>query len=91
MTACLADAEERGRLDLQHQMVCLTFNGLYPAPAEVERVLAPRMDGPRPKVLDVGTGSGIWAIEMAEQFPHADVTGIDIVEVKPNRSLCLRF
>jgi tRNA G46 methylase TrmB len=66
-------------------MICTVFDGLYPARAEIEHILAPRTDGTRLKVLDVATGSGIWAIEMAELFPHVDVIGTDIVEVKPNR------
>ena len=66
-------------------MTCAMFDGLYPAPAEVERVLAPRVNGTRPKVLDLGTGSGIWAIEMAELYPGVDVLGIDLIGVKPNR------
>ena len=64
------------------------FDGLYPAPAEVERVLTSRTSGTRPKVLDVGTGSGIWAIEMAELYPGVDVLGIDLIEVKPSRWWC---
>lgn len=45
---------EADRLDLQHHVLCLTFNSkLYFAPIEKPR-----------NVLDVGTGTGIWAIDM---------------------------
>ncbi|RUS17233.1 S-adenosyl-L-methionine-dependent methyltransferase [Endogone sp. FLAS-F59071] len=29
-------------------------------------------------ILDVGCGNGIWALEVAQQFPNAQVTGIDL-------------
>ena len=66
-------------------MMRARMDGLYVAPNEVERILAPRHDSIRPAILDVGTGSGIWAIEMAERFPHAEVTGIDLAPVAPKR------
>ena len=44
--------------------------------------LAPLRD-PR-RILDVGTGTGIWAIEMAEQYPEAAISGIDLSPVQPS-------
>ena len=32
--------------------------------------------------MDVGTGSGRWVVEVAEQFPETRVCGIDISTVK---------
>ena len=81
---------EHERLDLQHHLVCLKFDGLVPCPDEVERILAPRPDGDQPTVLDVGTGTGIWAIEMAEKYPHATIVGLDIVPVNPTRCVARR-
>ncbi|KAF5009480.1 hypothetical protein FDECE_4303 [Fusarium decemcellulare] len=35
------------------------------------------------RVLDVGTGSGLWAMEFADQYPHTKVVGTDISPVQP--------
>ncbi|KAF6823752.1 methyltransferase [Colletotrichum plurivorum] len=45
--------------------------------------LAPIGDYPQ-RVLDLGTGTGIWAIEFAEQFPSAEVYGIDLSPTQPD-------
>jgi len=34
-------------------------------------------------MLDLGTGTGIWAMEMAEEFPAAVVHGTDISPIQP--------
>ena len=34
-------------------------------------------------VLDVGTGTGIWAIDFADANPQAEVVGIDISPIQP--------
>jgi len=33
--------------------------------------------------LDVGTGTGIWAIDFADEFPNTEVTGTDISAIQP--------
>lgn len=43
--------------------------------------LAP-LESPR-KVLDVGAGTGIWAIEFADQFPSTEVIGTDLSPTQP--------
>lgn len=35
-------------------------------------------------VLDVGTGTGIWAIELAEEQPASRVTGTDLSPIQPS-------
>lgn len=35
------------------------------------------------RVLDVGTGTGIWAINMADEHPNAEVVGTDISFIQP--------
>jgi methylase of polypeptide subunit release factors len=35
------------------------------------------------RVLDVGTGTGIWALDFAEQYPSAEVIGVDLSPIQP--------
>ena len=35
------------------------------------------------KVLDVGTGTGIWAVDFADQFPGAQIIGTDLSPIQP--------
>ncbi|KIO30533.1 hypothetical protein M407DRAFT_20421 [Tulasnella calospora MUT 4182] len=72
-----ADGDEHARLDRQHLLHLLYLDGLYPEKELVERTLRPK--DPPPGILDVGTGSGRWALEMATKFPHAEVVGLDLV------------
>ncbi|KAJ3299687.1 hypothetical protein HK104_007615 [Borealophlyctis nickersoniae] len=71
------DDNEMDRLHLQHYMLRYAFQGNYCAP--VTKTLRKR----GAKVLDVGTGSGIWPMEMATDFPDAEVTGSDLSPVQP--------
>lgn len=47
-----------------------------------ELYVAPIDEHPQ-RILDVGTGSGIWAIDIADMFPSAEVIGIDISPTQP--------
>lgn len=67
------DDEEIHRLDFQHYMLRFALGGNYTAPI-----------GSPHSVLDVGTGSGRWAAEMAALFPAADVVGVDVVPPPPD-------
>ncbi|KAG8867456.1 hypothetical protein FRB97_003270 [Tulasnella sp. 331] len=73
-----ADELEHSRLDLQHECFRRKLGGLFLKPDAVRRALAPNQDV-TPTILDIGTGSGTWAIDMARHFPHCQVTGLDLV------------
>jgi SAM-dependent methyltransferase len=35
------------------------------------------------KILDIGTGTGEWAMAMADEYPNAEVIGTDIAQIQP--------
>ncbi|CCE28865.1 uncharacterized protein CPUR_02555 [Claviceps purpurea 20.1] len=57
-----------------HSSTILLDDQLFLAPLERDKIH---------RVLDVGTGSGIWAIEFADQFPNASVIGTDLSPCQP--------
>jgi len=69
------DDAEQDRLDLLHHIWKLLLGGkLYTAPIP-----------PKPqRVLDFGTGTGIWAIDFADEFPSATVVGTDLSPIQPS-------
>ncbi|KAF7593773.1 hypothetical protein BBP40_010829 [Aspergillus hancockii] len=57
------DEEEQGRMDLLHHIYSLILDGeIHTAP----------INNPR-RVLDIGEGTGIWAVDFADQYPSAEV------------------
>lgn len=69
-----SDERESDRLDLFHATMLSLLDGkLHWAPI-----------GPTPqRVLDVGTGTGIWAIDFADVYPSAEVIGSDLTPIQP--------
>ena len=69
------DEQECERLDLQNHLFSLTPEGkLYLAPLNLSTLH---------NVLDIGTGTGIWAIDFADLHPQAKITGTDLSAVQP--------
>ncbi|KAJ0286413.1 hypothetical protein COL940_003076 [Colletotrichum noveboracense] len=70
------DEDESNRLDLQHHLFLLTFdNRLGYAP--------PNDPDWKGRVLDVGTGTGIWSIDFGDEHPDAEVLGFDLSATQP--------
>jgi SAM-dependent methyltransferase len=65
---------EQDRMDLHHEILLLLLEG--------DLHKAPIVSNPQ-KILDVGCGTGIWAIDMADKYPSADVLGIDLSPLQP--------
>lgn len=74
--AAVANIEQKecDRQDMVHHLLTLLAAGkLHSAPI-----------GPDPqRILDLGTGTGIWAIDMGDKYPSAQVLGNDISPVQP--------
>ncbi|KAI5809235.1 S-adenosyl-L-methionine-dependent methyltransferase [Pyronema omphalodes] len=67
------DEKEQDRLDLHHEIMRLLWDHkLHEAP----------LDQPE-RILDIGTGTGIWAIDMADEYPMAEVVGTDLSPIQP--------
>jgi tRNA G46 methylase TrmB len=72
------DDQENDRLDLQHNLFLLTFDnklGLSPPNLPDSKVK---------RVLDLGTGTGIWAIDFGDEHPEADIIGVDLSPIQPS-------
>jgi Methylase involved in ubiquinone/menaquinone biosynthesis len=63
------DNQEINRLDFQHFGLKLLLGSNYKAPLDPSQIRA---------ILDVGSGTGRWLAEMAQEFPNAHIDGVDI-------------
>ena len=68
------DELEQDRLRVMHQVFLQAFN------FELTSV---HLDEPK-IILDIGTGTGEWAIGMGEEFPNCEVVGVDISAIQPS-------
>ncbi|GKT95320.1 methyltransferase domain-containing protein [Colletotrichum tofieldiae] len=70
------DEEEQERLDIVNQLWMLTLDG--------DLCLCPKNNSTTVKrVLDLGTGTGIWALNYADTHPEATVIGVDLSPIQP--------
>lgn len=70
------DPIEMERLDNQYEIIKILLDGrLYLAPLSHK--------SPPRKIIDIATGTGRWAIEMADEFPTASVIATDLSPVQP--------
>jgi trans-aconitate methyltransferase len=63
------NASEKSRLDVQH--ASYKYHPGTNVVAPISRDLATH-------IIDVGTDSGLWVLEVAKEFPGTRVTGIDL-------------
>nr|POF12820.1 secondary metabolism regulator lae1 [Quercus suber] len=68
------DEQELNRMDLEHHNQLLQLNG--------KLHLCPLQDPE--EILDLGTGTGIWAMDMADKYPNAQVIGTDLSPEQPH-------
>ncbi|KAF4449578.1 hypothetical protein F53441_7145 [Fusarium austroafricanum] len=69
------DEQQRDSIDITHHVLTLLLDGklsIVPLKDDIQRV------------LDVGTGTGIWAIDFADEHPTAEVIGTDLSPIQPN-------
>ncbi|KIM94449.1 hypothetical protein OIDMADRAFT_136312 [Oidiodendron maius Zn] len=69
------DEFEQDRLDLQHHIFRMLLDG-----GLTHTVL---LDDKPLEIIDIGCGTGIWAIEMGDDFPNASIRGIDESPIQP--------
>jgi SAM-dependent methyltransferase len=70
------DEPELERQNNQHDIIGILLDG--------RKYLAPlSRDNPPRKILDIATGTGLWAIEMGDEFPHSSVIGTDLSPIQP--------
>ncbi|PCD46662.1 hypothetical protein AU210_002063 [Fusarium oxysporum f. sp. radicis-cucumerinum] len=69
------DERQKESIDISHHYLMLLLDG--------KLSLAPSSDDLE-KVLDIGTGTGIWAIDFADQYPNAQVIGTDLSPIQPD-------
>ncbi|PGH21339.1 hypothetical protein AJ80_03390 [Polytolypa hystricis UAMH7299] len=66
------DEPEQEREDMKHAMIINLCGGkLHYAPLEKPQ-----------NIIDLGTGTGIWAIDMGDEYPSAEVLGIDLSPIQ---------
>ncbi|KAK8237765.1 methyltransferase domain-containing protein [Phyllosticta capitalensis] len=69
------DEKELERLNMMHFMFRKVLGDkIYRAPISKNTK----------RVLDIGTGTGIWAIEMGDEFPEAEIFGNDLSPEQPS-------
>ncbi|KAK2475703.1 hypothetical protein H9L39_13296 [Fusarium oxysporum f. sp. albedinis] len=68
------DEQQRDSIDITYHVLTLLLDG--------KPTLVPLKDNIQ-RVLDVGTGTGIWAIDFADEHPDAEVIGTDLSPIQP--------
>lgn len=67
------DEGEQDRMDIHYHSLRLTLRGKH----FIAPIASPT------QILDIGTGTGIWAMDVADDYPNAQVIGIDLSPIQP--------
>ncbi|OAA57144.1 Methyltransferase type 11 [Akanthomyces lecanii RCEF 1005] len=51
---------------------------------EQDRLAPVEKDANIQRILDLGTGTGIWAMDIGDEFPEAEVIGVDLSPIQPS-------
>jgi SAM-dependent methyltransferase len=65
------DMIEQERMRLHHESIRTLLGKYWLSPCQPT------------KILDIGTGTGLWAMEIAELLPDAQVIGVDLSPIQP--------
>ncbi|KAL8773030.1 MAG: hypothetical protein Q9209_002050 [Squamulea sp. 1 TL-2023] len=71
------DEEEQNRMDLQYHAMRLAYG---------DKLFFATVEKDLKRVLDVGTGTGIWVEDVADAYPDTEVYGIDLSPIQPRWS-----
>ncbi|CAG7564463.1 unnamed protein product [Fusarium equiseti] len=69
------DDQQLESVDLTHHYLTILLDD--------QLFLPPLKEDKLQKVLDVGTGTGIWAIEFADRYPNVEIIGTDLSPCQP--------
>lgn len=69
------DDREQDRLDMIHHVYSRALN---------DRLFLAPIDPKGLHILDIGTGTGIWPIDLADLYPGADIVGSDLSPIQPS-------
>ncbi|KAH7226302.1 S-adenosyl-L-methionine-dependent methyltransferase [Fusarium oxysporum] len=70
------DERQSELLDINHHCLTLGIGGkTHLAPLDTEKIT---------KALDIGTGTGIWALDFADEYPNVEVIGTDVSPIQPS-------
>ncbi|KAF8910979.1 S-adenosyl-L-methionine-dependent methyltransferase [Gymnopilus junonius] len=81
------DHDEVQRSDIHHRLLQFVFSGRnYVGPVKQALQFGEQRRGTSfhsSALLDLGTGSGSWAIDIADEFPRAEVIAVDLAPIQP--------
>lgn len=72
------DESERERCEVQHKLYRHSLDGA---------LTSTRLPLDTTRILDLGTGTGTWAIEMAARYPQAQITGVDVYPIQRRKGV----